>query len=264
MNALLAGPWRYRHFIWTSIRNEFLSRIVGSRLGLIWMILHPLSQVLVYALILSVILSARLPGIESRFGYAAFITSGILAWTLFSEILVRCLNMYIDNANLLKKIVFPRICLPIIITGSAILNSSLLFLAALIVFAAIGHLPGAAVLWLPLLLVINVALAAGLGLLLGVINVFIRDIGQLVVVALQFGFWLTPIIYSAEIAPEPFRTLLALNPLYFVVTGYQNALIFNTAPNLLGLAWVGGLSATLLLCAFGLFRRAGPDMVDML
>lgn len=264
MNALLAGPWRYRHFIRTSIRNEFLSRIVGSRLGLIWIILHPLSQVLMYALVLSSVISARLPGIEGKFGYAAFLTAGILAWNLFSEILTRCLHMYIDNANLLKKIVFPRICLPVIIAGSSILNNLLLFAAILIVFAAIGHIPGQAIVWLPLLMVLNIALAAGLGLLLGVINVFVRDISQAVTVALQFGFWLTPIIYSPSIIPESYRHLLGLNPMYYIVTGYQNALIFNTGPSLPGLGAVALISAVLLVCAFELFRRAGPDMVDML
>lgn len=264
MNALLSGPWRYRHFIWTSIRNEFLSRIVGSRLGLVWIVLHPLSQVLMYALVLSAVISARLPGIDGKFGYAAFLTAGILAWSLFSEILTRCLNMYIDNANLLKKIVFPRICLPFIITGSSILNNLLLFVAIIAVFAAIGHIPGSAIVWLPLLVFLNVALAAGLGLLLGVINVFVRDVSQAVTVALQFGFWLTPIIYSPAIIPESYRHLLGLNPLYYIVTGYQNALIFNTAPSLRGLLVVAVLSAVLLICAFDLFRRAGPDMVDML
>ncbi len=264
MNGLLAGAWRYRHFIRTSIRNEFLSRIVGSRLGLVWMFLHPLSQVLMYTLVLSTVISARLPGMDSRFGYAAFLTAGILAWNLFSEILTRCLNIYLDNATLLKKIVFPRICLPVIVTGSSLLNNLLLFVAVVGVLLAVGHVPDAHIAWLPLLMLLNVALAAGLGLLLGVINVFVRDISQAVTVALQFGFWLTPIIYSPEIIPASFRHLLQFNPMYFIVTGYQNVLIFGAPPDFRGLFAVGLVSVVLLAAAFELFRRAGPDMVDML
>ena len=196
MSLMLKAAWRYRGFILSSIRNDFKLRFGRSRFGGLWMILNPLAMVLVYALVLSAVLSAKLPGIESRFAYAIYLTAGILAWSLFSEIITRCLTIFIDNGNLMKKVVFPRISLPLIVSGAALLNNILLLICILVIFLLLGHSPGISVFILPVLMVINLCLALSIGLVLGVLNVFIRDVGQVVPVVLQFGFWLTPVSYT--------------------------------------------------------------------
>ncbi len=256
--------WNYRMFILSSIRTELISRFIRSRLGGLWMIINPLAQVLMYTLILSAILSAKLPGIDHRFAYAIYLTAGILAWSLFAEVVGRCLTIFIDNSGLLKKLVFPRICLPVIVSGSALLNTLLLFLAVLLVFAALGHFPGVHLLWIPVLILLNLLLALGLGLTLGVLNVFVRDVGQITQLALQYGFWFTPIVYMPAILPEKLQPLLMFNPMYWIVSGYQNALVFSAAPPLKGLAVVAALAFLLVFIAFFLFRRASPEMVDVL
>lgn len=262
--GMLRDIWRYRHFILSTIRSEVALRFVRSRLGGLWMIIHPLGQVLMYALILSAVLSAKLPGINNRFAYAIYLLSGILAWSMFVEVVERCTRVFIDNAELMKKMVFPRICLPLIVMGTALLNSFFLFLAGLLVFVVLGHFPGRHLLWLPVIVLINLGLAAGLGLILGVLNVFVRDVGQVVSLALQYGFWFTPIVYVPEIIPPQFRALLQLNPLYWVVTGYQNTLAFHRPPHWTGLAVVAAGAGFLMLSALFLFRRAAPEMVDVL
>ena len=150
------------------------------------MILNPLSQVLIFAFVLSAVLSAKLPGITNQYAYAIYLMAGTLGWSLFAEIVNRCLTLFIDNGNILKKLVFPRIALPLIVTGSALVNNVLLFVAILVIFGVLGHLPSIALIWLPVLIVINIALALGIGLGLGVLNVFMRDIGQVVPVLMQF------------------------------------------------------------------------------
>lgn len=264
MNGMLIGAWRYRHFILSSIRSDFQARFIRSRLGGLWMVLHPLAQVVMYALILSAVLSAKLPGIENRYAYTIYLMAGILSWSLFSEIVSRCLTIFIDNGNLLKKLVFPRISLPVIVAGSALVNNILLFLAIIAVFAILGHIPSVSLVWLPLLFAVNVALALGLGLVLGVLNVFMRDIGQIVPVLLQFGFWFTPIVYMRTIIPEAYRHWLALNPMYHVVTGYQDVLVFDRAPEVTGPLGVAVLAVALLGFALFLFRKASAEMVDVL
>jgi lipopolysaccharide transport system permease protein len=261
---MFKGAWHYRQFIISSIKAEFLSRFARSTFGMLWMILHPLAQVVIYAFVLSAVLSAKLPGLQSRYGYAIYLMAGMLAWSLFSEIVARCLTLFLDNANILKKLVFPKICLPIIVMGSTLINNVALFVSILIVFSLLGHLPGMAVLWLPVLIVLNVALAIGLGLIFGVLNVFIRDTGQIVPVILQFWFWLTPIVYMVGIIPDQFRGWLGLNPLYPIVTAYQNVLVFSQAPPWSGLAWVFLFAALLLFGALFIFRRASAEMVDVL
>ncbi|HEY5308132.1 MAG TPA: ABC transporter permease, partial [Casimicrobiaceae bacterium] len=140
----LASAWRYRHFILSSIRAEIRARFIRSKLGGLWMIVHPLAQAAIFALVLSEIMSAKLPGMANdRSAYALYLLSGLLGWSLFSELVNRCLTLFIDNGNLLKKIQFPRICLPIIVAGSALLNNVLLLLAIILVFAFFGRFPGA-------------------------------------------------------------------------------------------------------------------------
>jgi lipopolysaccharide transport system permease protein len=264
MFGMLLGAWRYRYFILSSIKTELRLKFIRSRLGALWMILNPLTQVLMFAFVLSAVLSAKLPGIANRYAYAIYLMSGILGWSLFIEIINRCLTLFIDNGNILKKLVFPRIALPLIVSGSALVNNALLFLAILLIFGVLGHLPGSALIWLPVLMVINVALALGLGLALGVLNVFMRDIGQIVPVVLQFLFWLTPIVYMADIIPKQYRAWMILNPLIPIITGYQNALLYNRTPDWAGLGAVALVAAGLLAFALVLFRRASPELVDQL
>ena len=261
----VAGAWRYRHFILSSIRGEIRARFVRSRMGGLWMIIHPLAQAAIYALVLAEIMAAKLPGLANdRFAYALYLLSGMLGWSLFSDLISRCLTLFIDNGNLLKKMPFPRICLALIVAGSALLNNLLLFLAIIAVFALSGHVPGAQIFWIPALMLLTLAVGLGLGLLLGVVNVFVRDVGQVVPVVLQFGFWLAPIAYTLDIVPPSMRRVLYLNPMTPIVRGYQDALLFDRAPDIGDLGVLALAALILLGVALALFRRASPEMVDVL
>jgi len=261
----LASAWRYRHFILSSIHTEFRARVARSRLGAVWMIIPPLAQAAIFALILAEVMAAKLPGMaNSKFAYAIYLLSGMLAWSLFSEIVSRCLTVFIDNANLLKKMAFPRINLPLIIAGSALINNLLLLLAILVVFALLGHVPGRQVAWIPLLIFLAMGLGLGVGLLLGVFNVFVRDVGQVVPIVLQLGFWFTPIVYTPDVVPENVRALLKLNPMTTIVQGFHNAMLFDRPPEFAALAWVSALALLLMMAALALFRRASGEMVDAL
>lgn len=256
--------WRFRFYIAGAILDTFRARFVSSRLGAAWIILHPLALVAIYALVLSSVLAAKLPGVQSQFAYAIYLTAGILAWTLFTDILTRSLTLFIDNANLLKKVAFPRLSLPLIVAGVALIDNLLLLAAILLIFGLIGHWPGSHIFWLPLLVLLNLGLALTLGLILGCLNVFVRDIGQILPVVLQFGFWLTPIVYVADILPPPLRTLLSYNPLFPLVTAYQDVLVFDRAPQPQALILLVGLAAVTGALAWRVFRRAGDEMLDAL
>lgn len=264
MSDMLKSLWAYRGFVLSSIKNEFVARFARSKLGGFWMILQPLAQVLIYALILSAVLSAKLPGIESRYAYAIYLTAGFLGWTLFSEIITRCLNLFIEQGNLMKKMKFPKITLPVIVVGSAVFNNLLLLIAILVVFAMLGHYPTLQLLWLPVLTVTVIALGLGVGLILGIMNVFIRDIGQIVPILLQVAFWFTPIVYPISIIPERLQQLLIYNPVYPIIRGYHEVLVYGQTPQLGQVTLI--MVAGFLILAFGLFlfRRANAELVDAL
>ncbi|EGG99390.1 O-antigen export system permease protein RfbD [gamma proteobacterium IMCC2047] len=265
MFVMFRSLWQYRHFVLSSIRNELKSRFARSKLGGLWMIINPLSQVAIYALILSNVLAAKLPGIDSQYAYAIYLMAGLLAWTLFNEIISRCLTLFIEQGNLMKKMSFPRITLPSIVIGSCLLNNTLLFIAMLGIFALLGHQFSIAMLWLIPLTFIVVTLSLGIGLVLGIMNVFVRDIGQGIPIVLQVWFWFTPIVYPADIIPESYRHLLNLNPMYSITNAYHQVLVYNKAPALdSGLVSISIIALGLMLLSLFLFRRAGPEMADVL
>ena len=138
---------------------------------------------------------------------------------MFSETIGKSVNLFVDSGNL-KKMSFPRICLPFIAGGTMLVNNVLLLVAIFAVFAVMGHMPTAEALWLPALMLLTLSFSMALGLLLGVLNVFMRDIGQVVPVVLQALFWLTPIVYHITILPERVQAIFRLNPLLPLVTSY--------------------------------------------
>jgi lipopolysaccharide transport system permease protein len=265
MQGLVLSTWRYRYFIVSSIKVEFRGRFIRSRLGGLWMIIHPLVQAAIFALILGQLLSGRLPDMaDNRLAYPIYLLAGTLAWNLFSEVISRCLTVFIDNANLLKKLVFPRACLPLIVAGSALFNNMLLFAAIVLIFLLLGFVPGVHLVWIPVLTLINLGLSLGLGLILGTLNVFMRDIGQIVPIVLQLGFWFTPIVYTPNILPERIARLLQLNPMYWVIQGYQNAILYDAPPSWTALGVISAIAVLLLGLSFVIFRRANSEIVDVL
>jgi lipopolysaccharide transport system permease protein len=132
------------------------------------------------------------------------------------------------------------------------------------VFAVLGHYPGSHALWLPILMGLTLLLGMGVGIILGALNVFMRDIGQVVPVILQALFWLTPIVYSIDVLPERYHDWFQLNPLYPLVTSYQKVLVFGEPPLWGSLAWLVLAAAVTWMVALLVFRRSSAEMVDAL
>lgn len=260
---VMSAAWRYRGFVVSAAVNEIRGRVARSRFGFAWVVMQPLAQVLVFATVLSSVLAARLGGIDNKYGYAAYLLAGILCWSLFAEVQQRLLTVFIDNASMLKKVSFPRAVLPLIAIGGALVNHVALVTVLLIILPLLGFLPSLPMLWLLPLAVLTVLLATGIGLICGVLNVFVRDVGQVMSVVLQFWFWLTPIVYPASIIPEDLRPAMALNPAYYLVEAYHDVLVFGRAPvEPLWPLLVLGLA--LLAMGWLLFRRASAELVDAL
>lgn len=262
---MLRGLWAYRGFVLGSVKREFQSKYNNAMLGAIWSLLSPLAMILVYTVIFAEVMHSKLPGTESRFAYSIYLCAGVLTWGLFAEIVGRGQAMFIEQANLIKKISFPRICLPLIVVLGALVNFGIIFGLFVLFLVASGSFPGWIFLALIPVLAVQVMLAIGIGMVAGVLNVFFRDVGQFVTIAMQFWFWLTPIVYPATILPAEVRPLLlGWNPMAPVIGAYQTVLVNGAAPN-----WPSLLPALvlgLLLCAFGmrLFRKRSGEMVDEL
>jgi lipopolysaccharide transport system permease protein len=261
---MLQPVWAYRNFIAASIRAEFKNRFARSKLGATWIVLQPLAQATIYAVVLAQILGARLPGTSSKVAYAAYLIAGTAAWSLFSEIVLRCMSVFIEFGSVLKKIAFPRMCLPVIVAGSALINHAFLLLAIAIVFLYLDSPPNIAWLALPIGMVLIAGIAFGLGILLGLMNVFMRDVGHVFGIVLQFTFWLTPIVYVPATLPPQLHWLTSINPLTPLVAIYQQAMVYGRWPDLSSLALPAGIAVVLTLVTLSVFRRASPELVDAL
>lgn len=183
---------------------------------------------------------------------------------MFVEIVSRAQNIFIDNANLIKKLNFPKLCLPLIVVLNALLNFAIisaLFLAFLLVA---GLFPGWVALAALPVLVIQVLFSIGLGVTLGVFNVFFRDVGQLFGVVINFWFWFTPIVYPVSALPPWLSPWLVLNPMAPLIGAYQDIFVRGQLPAWGSLAPILVLALVLCGLAAVLFRRHAGEMVDEL
>ena len=263
MSRLLA-LWRYRGFILTSVKREFQSKYRHSMLGAAWMVLNPLAMILVYTVVFSKVMQARLPGAENGFAYSIYLCAGVATWGLFSEITGRSVTVFLDNGNILKKLAFPRITLPVGLVLSALLNFAIIFSLFILFLLASGTFPGVVIVAVAPLLLLQILFSISLGIILGVLNVFFRDVGQLFTIILQFWFWFTPIVYPVDILPPLARDWLWLNPMADLIGGYQRILVYGEWPVWSQLYWPAILSVVLMVMGYRLFSRHNGEMVDEL
>ncbi|MFP5392917.1 MAG: ABC transporter permease [Gammaproteobacteria bacterium] len=262
--AMLAGVWKYRGFIAGSVKREFQSKYRNSLLGALWTVLNPLAMIVVYTLIFSKVMGSRLPGNPGGFAYSIYLCAGVLTWGLFAEITSRAANVFLEHANLIKKLSFPRICLPIVVVLNALVNFAIIFGLFTAFLVLSGSFPGWAYLALIPVLLAQVAFAIGLGMILGVLNVFFRDVGQFFTILLQFWFWFTPIVYTVGALPEPIQHWLAFNPMTAVIVAHQTILLNGQLPHWPSLVPVLVLSLGCCALGFSLFRKRAGEMVDEL
>ena len=260
----LLALWRYRGFVFGMVWREFHLRYLGSLLGSAWSVLHPIAMIFIYTVIFSKIMRARLPGVDDNMGFGIFLCAGLLPWSFFSELLGRCPNIFIEQANLLKKGNFPRITFPVVLFLSSTVNFVIIFTVFLLFLLVTGRYPDWSFLAFVPLLLLQQFLAMGLGIMLGALNVFFRDVGQFVGIVLQFWFWFTPIIYPITILPQFARELLKFNPMTQLVLSYQQIVLFGNWPQWsLFKAHIVFVITTLLI-SFVVFRKLSAEIVDEL
>lgn len=261
---MLKALWRYRGLIVGSVSREFQAKYRNSLLGIAWSVINPLAMILVYTVIFSQVMRAKLPGVADGLAYSIYLCAGILTWGMFAEITTRCQSIFIDHANLLKKISFPRATLPVIAVLNALVNFAIIFGLFLAFLLVAGRWPGWAGLATIPVVLIELLFAVGMGMVLGVLNVFFRDVGQFFGIFLQFWFWCTPIVYPISVLPESIRVLMPMNPMQPVIHAYQEIFMVGDWPNWWSLLYP--LALAILLCAMALylFRRHAGEMVDEL
>lgn len=264
MFPIIRSLWLYRGFITGSVKREFQSKYRNSMLGAAWTVLQPLAMIIVYTVIFSQVMRAKLPGINSSFAYSIYLCAGVLTWGLFAEIVGRAQNIFLEHANLLKKLSFPRLTLPVIVVMSSLLNFVIIFglFTAFLLFS--NNFPGWVFLSLIPVLMLQILFSISLGIIIGVLNVFFRDVGQFFSIILQFWFWLTPVVYPADILSEKLHHYLSFNPMFPFITAYQGVLVTGTVPDWQSFIWITFVSMVLCVLGYRLFRKRSGEMIDEL
>ena len=195
------------------VQRELRARYAGSNLGMLWNLLNPLVFVGIYIVVFSQIMTARMGTDVSRYDYAIHLCTGMIPWFFFSEVLGRTMSVLLENSNMLRKMAIPVevLYLSVYCTSVLIHGTTLLALMLILLIAGVP-LAGTVVLALPVMLVMGLV-ALGFGMMFSVMALLVRDVPQIVQIALQIGFWTVPIVYVPKALPEHAQWLLTVNPL---------------------------------------------------
>jgi lipopolysaccharide transport system permease protein len=251
-----------RSLLFQLVRRDFDQRFVGSAIGWIWGLIHPLVLLISWMFVFQVCMRVNPP--EGVGNYPLFIFAGMLPWLLFSETVQRSASSLLDQANLITKTVFPSEMIPVSVFLSTLLSHLLALVLMIAVTAVWINQISVFLILLPLYLVVIGLLAVGLGWIVASLHVFLRDTAQVLSVVLTFWFWLTPIFITEKQFPPWARFLLAANPLYYVVRGYRTILLGSAMPDLEDLAIATAYGLAVFLAGGLFFRHMKRGFADVL
>jgi lipopolysaccharide transport system permease protein len=255
---------RHWDLLWQMTLTDLRGRYIGSSLGLFWTVIHPLVMILIYTVVFSQVMGARLAGSSDPYAYGLYLCSALLPWIGFQEVVLRCTTLFPDNANLVRKVAFPKSILYGFVTLSSAINLLLALTVFLLALALTGHpLHATLLLWLPFI-ALQLAFALGLGVLASVLHVFVRDTSQMVGVFFQVLFWATPIVYVESVLPAWLQRLERFNPLYVFSTTHRYIVLYGLVPGVQRTLVLVALTAGTLAVALVAYRRFRADILDEL
>ena len=251
--------WAYRDLLFLLIRRDVSVRYKQSAVGIGWALIQPLLTMLIFTVVFGKF--AKLP--SEGYPYAVFTMCALVPWTFFARALGGASGSIVGSSNMITKVYFPRLILPISKTVSGIVDFAVAFgllVAMLLIYRVVPSLTG--LLLLPLFLFMALATAFGIGLWLTALNVKYRDVGLLVPFLTQIWMYVSPIAYSSEIVPERYVWLYSLNPIFGVVEGFRWALLGKAAPALGPLLLSCGVVLLLSISGLWYFRRTEHSFAD--
>ncbi|MGO4546875.1 ABC transporter permease [Paenibacillus sp. 2TAB23] len=256
---------RNKSIILQFVKRETLSRYKGSQLGFTWTIITPLLMLLVYTFVFGEIFQAKWKtDSSSTIEFAIIIFCGLSTYNLFAEVISRSPHLITSNPNYVKKVVFPVETFSIIAVGSALINASINFLLVIIFQQIFGSGLSWSILMLPFVLLPLILYTLGLSWFLSSIGVFLRDIGQIIGVAVQALMLLSPIFYSIDVIPNEFKWFYQLNPITYFVENIRNVVIWGELPSIN--SYLIQLISSIIISILGLiwFRKTKQGFSDVL
>jgi lipopolysaccharide transport system permease protein len=251
--------WEYRELMYFLVWRDVKVRYKQTLLGIAWVVLQPLATTLIFTVIFGNL--AKIP--SENLPYAVFALAGLIPWNYFSAAFSRGGQSLVGSANLISKVYFPRVIIPISSILVGLIDSAIVFVVLIGLMLFYGITPTPAIVTLPLFLLLAVATALGVSLWLSALNVQYRDVGYLVPFIAQFWMYATPVVYPASMIPDKWRLLYSLNPMTGVVEGFRWAL-FGTGEGP-GVALAVSVVMVLALVVSGafFFKRMEDTFADV-
>lgn len=252
--------WRHRDLTMSFTQRDIKARYKQTALGAAWAILQPFSLMVVFTVVFSRF--ARIP--SDGIPYPIFAYTGLIFWSFFAKTVLGGTIAIVANANLIRKIYFPRetLLISVVLSGMFDLGVSAIIFAGMLVYY---HVPiGVAVLWVPLLLALQTVFALALIFLTAPMHVNFRDVGHGIPLVVQLWMFATPVAYPISVVPETLRTAYSLNPMTPIIDGYRRAILQGLPPEPVPLVFSAVVSVTLLLAGFAAFKHAERTFADVI
>ncbi|UZF91298.1 ABC transporter permease [Bosea sp. NBC_00550] len=256
---------RHRQLIWRLVVREVTARFQGSVLGVAWMILTPLLTAAMYTFVFSTVFRTRW-GVEQTgpFDFAILLLVGTAVHGVFAEAVARAPGLIVSHPTYVTKVVFPIEILPIVAVLSSLVNAGITIAIVLIGQMLLKGVFNWTFVLFPIVLLPFLIFVLALVMLFSACGVFLRDLSQVVGLLVTFSLFLTPIFYPLSAVPEPFRTVMRLNPLTSIVEQSRTVVVFGGLPDLFSLSIYMCLALVSLAASFWLFQRLRPGFADVL
>ena len=241
--------YNYRELLKSNVKKEIRGKYKASFLGVIWSFVNPLLMVIVYAVVFPYIMR-----IQEK-DYLIFLITGVIPWNFFTTVISQGTTTILINANIIKKVYFPREILPISVVLSGLINFliSCIIILVFLIIGGLGITPY--ILYLPLICIIQFVLSLSIVFVLCAIDIYVRDTEYIVNFIIMLLFYLTPVLYSPNMLPARFRFILALNPMSHIINAYRDIFYVQRTPELINLSIVGMASVILLIIGYSIFKK---------
>lgn len=248
--------YQYRELLKTNIKKEFRGKYKKSSLGVLWSFINPLLQLLVYALVFPFILRVNVEH------YTTFMIVALIPWNFFATVVGNAAPIIVNNANIVKKVYFPRIILPISTVTSGLVNfliSCILIICALFI-SGVGF--SIYILYLPLIILIQYLLTLGISFILSSITVYLRDLEYVINAIMMLWFYLTPVLYDSSLIPTKFQFIYNLNPMTPIINSYRDVLYYHVSPPLMTILILGIVVVLILILGYFIFKKCEKNFAE--
>ena len=258
MTNVFKNLYNYRELLKTSIKKEVRSKYKNSFLGVLWSFLNPLLQIVVYAVIFSLILSNK------QEHYAIFLCCGLIPWTFFSSAINKSAFTFIENGNIIKKVYFPREIIPISVVTAEAINFliSTIIILGFVIFGGLGI--SKYIVFYPIVLIAQYLIILAISLVISSICVYLRDLQHFIGVILQLLFYAAPIVYSQDSIPAEYQWILKYNPMTYIINSYRDIFYYQTMPEIKPLLWLIVIAIIACIISYCIFNKLQKGFAEQL